>query len=1369
MLHIKSILRLLLCISYSLSVSGQEGKIFTTGKELSSSMINQVSQDSKGVIWICTEDGLNRYDGAKFTVFRHQASDEHSLIYDYVRFTFEDSQKHFFVGTLNGIQLYERDYNRFFTLPLHSQNGEIKGANFSSIVECKDGSILAGSSGHGVFRFIKHQNGWALKQELALCRSFFINALYEDRKERIWILSGDKGLFAQKKDGSYKQYLTHEKTGGLSSICEDAAGNIYVGSLQNGLYQYEANTDQFRPIPYPISDLPVKTLYPVGDTELLIGTDGNGVKVYDTRKRVFQENRLNVTTLAFDRAKVHSITKDRRGNFWLGCFQKGVVIVPAVTDRFKYIGAKSATANSIGTCCVMSLCHDQEGTLWVGTDNDGIYAITSNGKQKLHLAPKRGKHSVPPTIMSLCEDSNRQLWIGAYRNGLFRLNTRTKQCESIHLPTLSVGNEASVFAITEDKQKQLWVGTMGLGLYRINLRTNQIDAMPRFNDGVSYNPQVNRLPNGYITSLLCDSKNRLYLGTYDGLGCLDIAKMNFVSTYGTNRLLPGEVVYALYEDQAGNIWIGTAQGLKCLNTRTQQFKSYTMADGLPGNSISAIKGDNEGHLWISTNYGISRFHLKDKTFMNFYAGDGLQSNEFTKGTVSQGAKGEICFGGTDGITLFTPRDITSPGNHPEIRISDFYIHDRPVHKGMKSGGQFIVNSDITDAEQFQLSYEDNSFSIEFSAMEFYNPERITFLYNFNHTGWIQLQPGVNRVSFSNLDPGSYDFEVKAKDYTTFSTVKKIQIVLSPPWWSTWWAKSIYTLGILGILVLVALQIRHRYRTRQQMMEHLHAEEINESKLQFFINISHEIRTPMSLIISPLQKLIAHDTNPERQHSYAIIYRNAERILRLINQLMDVRKIDKGQMQLRFKEVDIIGWIHDLCHTFDFQASERHISFCCSSDLEALAVWIDPKNFDKVMLNLLSNAFKFTPEQGSITISLSTGEDINASTPALQHYVEIRIKDTGIGIEEEEMSRIFDRFYQTRHSNNLSNTASGTGIGLHLTRSLIALHHGEIHAENNMDEKGCCFICRLPLGCDHLSAEEFDDDTQEQMAKTETICRDKANEEAESSVRSKSKYHIVIAEDDDEIRHYLTRELSPDFHIHECRNGKEALTCVLQRMPDLLVSDVMMPEMDGISLCRKIKQNVNINHIPIILLTAKTREEDTLEGLSRGADAYITKPFNIEIVRQTIHNLIQGRELLRNSFCGHQQPEKLLKKLQTESPNERFMNRIMTIINNNLSNPELNVEMIASEVGISRVHLHRKLKELTNQSTRDFIRNARLQQAANLLTGKQQSISEVANLTGFTNMAYFSTAFKDLFGVSPTEYINQRVTAPDAPSTPINET
>lgn len=1341
----------------------QQGRLLTTDRELASSMVNQVYQDRHGIIWIATESGLTRCDGARTTTFKNDLNDPGSLKSNHTRCVFEDSRGRLWVGTLNGIMQHDRTTGKFIDTPQKDLGeNELRG-NTSAFVERRNGDVLAATSGHGIFRLEENgEEGPIWRQDTALTVGYYVNCLHEDSRGRLWVATEDRGLYALEAAGGRGPCLTKEEAGEVACLCEDDEGNIYAGSLRNGLWRCGKDGEGgFKRVDDGRTDAcpDIRALHPDGKGGVLVGTDGNGVRRYDPHGKRIGESGLDVPGLDLRRAKVHSILTDRRGNTWLGCYQKGVAVVPDVACGFGYIGPRSSLRNSIGSCCVMSLCRDREGALWVGTDNDGIYRTRPDGTPGEHY-PLAQEGEVALAVMCLCEDTQGRMWAGGYQKGLSWLDRRSGRWKDVRLPTADTDTPPSVYAIVEDERRHLWVGTMGEGLFRVDLETGEAARMPTFGRRESYTQRENRLPNRWVCCLLKTRKDgKLYIGTYDGLGCMDLETEDFVKPYGTNRLLPGQAVYALHEDDEGTIWIGTACGLLALHPQTRETRSYTTRDGLPDNSIAAIRSDREGRIWISTDSGMARMDKREGRFVCFYASDGLQGNEFVKGAAYQGARGDIAFGGTGGVTLFDPGEIKEPDRRPEIHVADIYVNNRPLRPGSRKEAERYIPAggkegrrELFDASRVCLAHNENSFGIELSAMEFCTPEHICFLYNLNGKGWVELPTGTSRISFSNQPPGSYHFQIKAKNHNACSDIRELTVVIAPPWYGTWWMKLAYVAAGGLLAGAVWLQVRHRYRMRREIEKHVRTEQLNEAKLQFFINIAHEIRTPMTLVISPLQKLMRGDgDDAERQKSYRIMHRNAERILSLINQLLDIRKIDKGQMRLRFRKTEVVGFMQDLCAAFEEQTRTKRISLEFRPDEKELEAWIDPKEFDKIVFNLLSNAFKYTPEGGAITVSLHRGEAAEEKEDApLRRYFEVVVKDSGTGIDEKEKERIFDRFYQIDGSQD--NADVGTGIGLHLTRSLVELHHGRIRTCNNTDGPGCSFIVRLPLGEEHLGGEEpeREETTAQRNAKPAAAPTTHAPAGAEKRV-TRSRHRVLIVEDDEEIRRYVHDELGDSFHIEECDNGKEALDIVLKKVPDLVISDVMMPGMDGMTLCRKIRQNILVSHIPVIMLTARTRDEDNMEGLESGADAYITKPFNIEILRQTAASLIRSREMLKNSFSGNQQQEQRKQKLQMTSPDEQLLDRIMRVVNKNLANPDLNVQMLADTVGISRVHLHRKLKELTNQSTRDFIRNIRLQQAAALLADKKQNISEVAVQTGFPNVTYFSTAFKELYGMTPTAY------------------
>lgn len=1354
-------------------MKAQTGKFYSTDKELSNSLINAVYQDRKGFIWIATENGLNKFDGTRFSIYRHNATDSTSLKNNYVRTLFEDSRGNFWIGCINGLQRYDRATDNFHELFISRKDGR-KNPHITSIIERRNGDLWIATSGQGAISLKKNSNPASFHIETELTDrigSNYLNVIFEDSRQNLWIATEEKGLYRYSPESKeLKSYKAPYHIAGddVSAICEDAHGQIFVGTLTKGLFRLSSRQEgNFEPVLYQNRmNLNIRTLIIDTRGKLIIGTDGEGVKEYQPQQDIIVDSEINAGPFDFSKSKVHSLIEDKDHNLWLGIFQKGLILVPGISNKFDYYGYKSIHNNTIGSSCVMAIHTDEQAIIWIGTDNDGLYAINDQGKQLHHYTHQAGNpQSVPGTILCLYEDSNQELWLGSYFDGLARMNKQTGTCQdatSLLQGNLNAG-KPKVSCIIEDKNKNLWVGTYGSGLYKINLPTQHVtyyESTRNENDDWS----INRLPNDWISYLLEDKEGMIWIGTYKGLAVLNPQTDNFINYKKQNNLLPGYVVYSLLESSNGEIWAGTSEGLVCLNKDRLTPVLFTTADGLPSDIICGLAEDEKKNIWISTHQGISKLNPPEKKFINYYAGDGLQGNEFTRTAVFKDKRGKIFFGGTNGVTAFYPQDITEIKKEMNVLITGFHVANRPVKKGDKSGNNVITDTAVMDTEQFTLAYNENTFSIDFSVLEFSNPDRISYQYKIKELGdeWISTQPGTNRVTYSSLKPGKYTFSVQARDHNNFSNIRTVTIAITPPWYQTWWAKVIW--GCLGALLIYALTmyILSRIRHRQEVMRQKHMEQINEAKLQFFINISHEIRTPMTLIISPLEKLLAEHS--EKQPVYLMIYRNAQRILRLINQLMDIRKLDKGQMHLKFRETDIVGFINDLMQTFNYQAQKKNITFTFEKELEgadSLKVWIDLNNFDKVLMNVLSNAFKYTHEGGNIEVLLKTGHN-DAYRGALKDYFEIDITDNGIGIDKNKIEQIFERFYQI--DNDMTQSNFGTGIGLHLSRSLVELHHGIIKAENREDGQGTRFVIRLPLGSNHLKAEELEnpeetgsEPTISQLPKDsiyETEEENKTNEYRKP--KAKTRYRVLIVEDDEEIRRYIRSELDSDFRIYECTNGREGLETILKEKPDLVISDVMMPEMDGITLCRKIKQNININHIPIILLTAKSKAEDQIEGLEIGADAYIVKPFNTELLRTTISNLIANRERLRGKLVGEQQVEEKITKIEMKSNDEILMSKVMKTINDHLADPTLNVEMLAANVGMSRVHMHRKLKELTNQSARDFIRSIRLKQAANLLREKNLSVSEVAYATGFSNLSHFSNTFRDFYGISPSEYKEQQM-------------
>ncbi|MDR3252266.1 MAG: response regulator [Tannerella sp.] len=1379
---------------FGLSLSAQKSLFFTSEKELSSSLINAIYQDRRDYIWVATEDGLNRYDGNRFTTYKNIPNDSTSLRNNYIRSLFEDSRGRFWIGCINALHLYDRRTDRFREVKLYN-NGVRIYPHITSIIECREGEIWVATSGEGIIRINDLSDTIQTYNRLSTrLSSLHLSCIFQDSRGLLWIASENQGLnMYDPVNDSLTIFKEPEQIGGnqISSICEDAEGCIFVGTLTNGLYKYNGRKRLFEYVPYEGGKiLPVKTLMVDNRKRLFTGTDGDGLKIYNPETNQLEDFMIKSAPFDFSKMKVHAICQDKMGNIWTGLFQKGVFLEPENPNKFEYWGSMPYNQGVTGSDCVMSLLKDSRDNLWIGTDNDGIYRIGADGLSKhfagiyrigsegsaKHFAADAAKHftadagtlrtsPVPNTVLSMTEDDDGNIWLGSYLQGLSCIEASTGLCryydydESRSLADYNDNANTArnkIFALKKDTRNYLWIGTSGAGVYVFDLAKHLF--VKHYSQYLSDGQTI---PNDWINCITEDSRHLIWIGSYQGFFSIDPASGEVKHYTKENGALPGNIVYYITEDPRGNLWVGTTEGLAYFDVAQGTSTVYTTADGLSSNVVCGILVESAGAaghdadtsdiIWISTHSGISEFVVAEGKFINYYGSDGLQSNEFSLGAALKSADGKMFFGGINGVTSFNPQDINDQRIPPALYLTALYVMDKPVVAGQKSGSKEIISDFIADVDTIRLSHKDNMFALEFSTFYYGFSERVRYEYFLEGLSaqWMATDPGVNRIGFTNISYGTYKLKVKAAIYNSASSAKEITLIIYPPWYLTWWAKLVYFILTALLAVWIYFFISDNIRHKNEMLRREHAEQINESKLQFFINVSHEIRTPMTLIISPLEKLISDNKDSALQKSYLLIYRNARRILQLINQLMDVRKIDKGLMSIKMSRIDIVGFIDDLMQSFEFQADRRHIKFDFVHTDERLEAWIDLNNFDKVLFNILSNAFKFTPEDGEVSIRLTTGYDATASG-ALHEYFEIRVADTGPGIEEDKIERIFERFYQIEGSGN----NFGTGIGLHLARSLVMLQHGVIHARNRQDLHGSEFIIRMPLGNEHISDVERENVRKDAVHKdlqADKIAQLADADAGRARVKSKTKYRVMVIDDEDEIRDYLQNELSDTFKISATNNGKDALSIILKEKPNLVISDVMMPEMDGITLVRKMKSNVNIKHIPVLLLTAKATDTDIAEGFETGADAYVTKPFNIELLKKRIISIIENRERLEPRISDGENSRAMIKPVVLRPSDELLYEKIMKLVNDNIADPDLNVEFIANGAGMSRVHLHRKLKELTNQSARDFIRTIRLNQAAELLKNPKLTVSEVAYALGFTNLSHFSTSFREFHGMSPKEF------------------
>ncbi len=1316
----------LLVLCLSLNMYAQTGRFFgTDNQRLSSSFVTQLYIDKEGFIWCTTRNGINRYDGYQFRVFRKENEQDKTLASNYVIGMLQDKDGLFYFGMYGALQTW--DGNEFRNVEMLDVNGKSSSCYASCFLQRKNGDILVGTSGMGLLRFENRQVARQVGGPLASLHT--VNDLLEDSKGNLWLATDTEGLICY--DGkTVRRYWLDRENALMRSLCEDHDGTIYVGTANAGLYKQQG--DQFVHVD-AVGDYAVSALFCEHNGFIVIGFDGKGVGIYHPKEGDVLWNPFYSLEVDLSKSKVYSIIEDRSGHLWLGLLQKGVYEQPIDWKGFNYMGYKLGQRNLIGSACVISVFIDSGGQTWIGTDKDGLYCFDRNDRLIKHYEGR-----IPSTVMALAEDHQGRIWLGSYGEGWGWIDPKTTQYHPI---SDGADGNMSVMDITVDQQGMLWVATMRRGLLKVNPQTMQVKEYVMAEDAAT-DRKMNSIVNNYVSQVsLSPDGRRVYAATSMGLCCLDIVTDSWTKTFGSNSPNYGTPVRIAREFDS-KVWMGSTNGLYTYDLKTREINHITMNDGLSNNGIASIEQDAQGNLWISTDHGLSRYDMKTKLFNNYYSDDGLQGNAFSDGASWVTPKGTLIFGGTEGITWFKPQDIPDSKWNATVQITSFLINGQQANRAAVSSGRQVMEQHVIDSNRFELGYHDNSFAITFSTLTYENPEHITYLYSINSDVFQHLQPGANQITFSHLPPGVYHFRVKAEQNNMETPVREFSVVIRSPWYRSAWAYFFYAL-IVGLFAWQYLTYRrHREQARMRLQEHLHAEELGEAKLRFFINMSHEIRTPMTLIITPLLSLIKNEDDPARKSVYETIKRNAERILSLINQMMDIRKIDKGQMQMRMSETDLVSFIQDIHTLFESQAKTKHINLLFDHDSEELPVWIDRANFDKVVVNILSNAFKFTPAGGEIAIRL-THDDRQAV---------IAIRDNGEQIPDDKLEKIFDRFYQSPSSVN--DRHAGTGVGLDLTRSLVELHHGTISARN-LDE-GCEFVVTIPMGNAHLRPEEMATETEN--AASNLLANDEEELLAEPIPAihglGKGQPKIVIAEDDEEIRNFLESEFEKDYEVHTCVNGREALGEVIRTIPDIVISDVMMPEMDGNSLCSKLKTNPNTNYIPVILLTAKSRDEDKLEGLETGADAFIVKPFNMDILKRTVINLINTHRLLRLKFERNDVLEEQVNEIRLKSPDEKLLERIMDSINKNLGNSDLSVDMVADEAGISRVHLHRKMKELTGQTPHDFIRNIRLKKAAQLLANQGMNVTEVMYACGFANSASFSTVFKRFYGMSPRDYMRE---------------
>eukprot|EP00388_Colpodella_angusta_P002701 GDKJ01009453.1.p1 GENE.GDKJ01009453.1~~GDKJ01009453.1.p1 ORF type:complete len:1168 (+),score=80.43 GDKJ01009453.1:410-3505(+) len=1022
---------------------------------------------------------------------------------------------------------------------------------------------------------------------------------------------------------------------------------------------------------------------------------------------------------------------DETEKLWIGTRKGGVNHANLNTKPFTYYHAdkigKGLISNEVKT-----ICKDKMGKLWIGTEDMGVTVVeqTSKGSNYSYFNHKKGI-DIRRTRSLYC-DKFGFVWIGT-KGGLDRYNPHTKAFKHYAAGNQKSGSITSpiIFAMTEDSEGNLWVGTYsGLAKYdRINDKFIYISAS--ITGGIQ------------IRAIIEDYQKNLWIAMEDG-GLTKLIRQStndnkpkfksirYVHQEGNDNTLITNRLYSLVEDKTGMIWIATSLGLSRLNPQTNTFKHFFIKDGLPDEIIMGILFDGKESIWISHKKGITRMNTRTFELHNFNVNDGLQSNEFNQNACFRdNTTGEMFFGGQNGLNSFFPDSIKINRYKPKIVFTRLNVMNQVVEAGTKVNDRVILQKSLLCTNEITLSWWDRTFSIEFAALHYANPQGNKYKYKLEgiDNEWIFTDASMRTASYSHLPAGTYTFNVYGanSDGVWSDIPATMRIKILPPWWFTWWAIAIYIAIGCSMLLFVYKYIIAR-------IEYSKNEAIHQSKLQFFTGISHEFRTPLTLIIDPLEKLISEKLDNDTVKQYhSLMHRNAKQLLLLINQLLDFRKLESGHLTLNMQESDIVAFLRTVAASFESIAKNRSIHFMIQSSISNLNTRFDTAKMNMVLNNLLSNAFKFTPERGEILICIDVVNQEN-------RMVVIKVHDTGLGISEEEQGKVFDIFYQSPHSNAQQD---GSGIGLALTKELVQLHGGEIVLESKVGE-GSTFSIFLPITS--VEEEQTSNFSQDLVA----IEDENVLTAPQSAEESTDLPLLLIVDDNADIRNYIALNFNKEYRIILATNGVEGFNQAIETIPDIVVSDVMMPDINGLDLCRKLKSDERTSHIPVILLTARHSDESKLEGYETGADAYVTKPFNTNVLQAQIRNLLEQRQRLRELFSRGSDIE--IKKIAINVTDEAFLNKVVKHIHENLEDEEFNINALCELLKMSRSQFYRKIKALTNQSLLDFVTTIRMNKALEYLLSGDCNISETAQKVGYSMSSNFTRTFTRHFGVSPSKYI-----------------
>jgi signal transduction histidine kinase/ligand-binding sensor domain-containing protein/DNA-binding response OmpR family regulator len=1327
---------------------------------LSDNQIVSIFKDHQGYVWFGTTSGLNRYDGYTIKVFRHDVADSNSISDNYVEHIFEGPENCLYIASPpGGINIYNPLTQQFKPqtpawlqkqgIPLY---GLIKmfNTNNNFYFVYRDSGVYKYQPGKMALRIWPGTGRNGMIVDAATDASGNLWLSYQNRLLQKIDLAGKKNatnniLQRQISGGSfgYKLFIDSEEKAWL--FAPGHTDGLFELDLHTGtLLHFSRDSGQTRLNSNIVSDVAED------DKGLIwIAADQGGVVLLDKKQMKTQYLVNSDEERSLSQNTITTLYRDNTGTVWAGTFKKGVCYYQQNAFRFPLYRRQPGLPGSLPFNDVNCFAEDKNGNIWIGTNGGGLIyfnRFANTFTRYLHSAGN-GNSISSDVVITLTLDHAGKLWIGTYQGGLdcFDGHSFTHYRHKDADPgSLSDDN---VYAVKEDSNNDLWIGTLMNGLDRLDRQQN------KFYHNNALQPYS--VHSNYISSLAYDKEANLWIGTAYGIDVLRKNTGKYEYYTKENSKLGDNNVNTVLCDSRGNMWVATRNGLSVLQPGKDSFQVFRMKEGLPSNAVLNMLEDSSHVLWVSTLGGLTKIAVFTDNgrisikCVNYDEYDGLQGREFNTNAALRTSKGELIFGGANGFNLFSPSAIGTDKHIPPVVLTGLQLFNKeaPLPASIASDGRLV------------LQYGENNFSLEFAALSFINAKKNRYAYQLAGVdkGWV-LTDGRNRLAtYTNIDPGEYVFKVRASnsDGVWNDEGVTINIIIKPPFWKTPLAYTFYVLCILAALYAARLNIirkaRAKFALAEERREALRMRELDRMKIKFITNLSHEFRTPLSLILSPAEKLAKTSANQGQKQLAKIIEKNARRLLYLVNQLLDIRKMEVNELKLNVQQYDIAVFIRDTTSSFADLAEEKGIDLTYHSDLQHFAALFDKDKVERIIFNLLSNALKFTTAGGSIDVKLGIAEEEEGSA-----LLQLTVTDTGIGIAPEMQEKIFDSFFQGELPGHILN--QGSGIGLAITKEFVEMHGGTIKVESTPG-KGSCFTVLLPLEVPADIEQEAagwrkDEVEQETLLEEEDFADD--NEEILSDTNTNQKdIKILLVEDDSDFRFYLKDNLAPIFTILEASNGQEGWKKTLAAQPHLVVSDVNMPLMDGLELCKKIKGDVRVRHIPVLLLTALSGEEDQLRALGTGANDFISKPFNVEILLSRIRNILDYKGSMEQVFKRRVDINPGQVEVEAAETKDDFINKAVSVLEKNVDNADFSVTDWCKALHMSRTRLYNEILVCTGKTPISFIRSFRLQRAAQLLEKSRYNVTEVAYMVGFNNPKYFTRYFKEQFGMLPSVYQAQK--------------